>query len=189
MAGITTIRKHYDKLEPPERASMLLAAYNRGDRGEELALRDTAPFTLHGARYYQLLDAIDRVGMAHMALMHVTACRFLMAFIQVGRKIGEIPDSPEADPMERAAEHARTLLELDAGFRVFCEGIGYDPDQVTAAQPGGEIVVTEDGPEPMNPPLPAILLTAALFALDNQLDQAHVEEARAGYNRQYSGML
>ena len=127
------LAKHYDKLTPRERLSLIVAASARGDEAERDRLARSAPKVGYSVGdFFGRAQAFTEVGVVHlMRLLDLAGLYF--------RALG-LADSTFEGQSERMHDCALLfgfLLNVQlAGWRLFCEGENLDPEVCWKTLPG-----------------------------------------------------
>lgn len=171
------LHRHYDKLTPRERYAAKLAAIARADEPEIMALDQTAPKRNYQVtHHYFYQEAWLHLAAVHMVEMLNLGCTFYqgqgVCFLDGGGKWNE-KISHVYNLLEQLS---KTIIEIDASWRKFCEGERMDPDRPMMNLPGSGVYSADAPQNPLNQhdTIP-LLLRAARTVYQGEPDPAQVE--------------
>jgi hypothetical protein len=127
----------YDTLTPEERLPLIHAASARGDEVEIDRLIRSAPRVVYSlSNHVGLADAFETVSHLHLIHLLATAADYLQAY--------RLADTDDVDMAHRMLECSLMLgfqfkVRL-AGWRLFCDEHGFDPDTCWRGLPGYDTV-------------------------------------------------
>jgi hypothetical protein len=127
----------YDLLTPEERLPLIHAASARGDEVEVDRLVRSAPRVRYSlSDHVGLADAFDTVSLVHLIDLLATSANYLQAY--------RLADTDDIDTAHEMLECSLMLgyqfkVKL-AGWRLFCNEHGFDPDTCWKRLPGYDAV-------------------------------------------------
>jgi hypothetical protein len=140
------LAKHYSRLTPAERLSLIMAASKRDDEEECQRLATSAPsVTYRAPHYFALASAFrelcesHRMKLLELAAMYLYGSASAQAVAQAG-----VASAAERGQAQRLLDVSRWfgyMLKVNlAGWRQFCAGQHLDPDPFMASLPGKEVL-------------------------------------------------
>src|SRR5688572_10889865 len=128
--------RHYDSLSPAERLPLIMAASARGDDQEWERLRTSAPRVVYQVtHHFGLAMAFRDLCEIHRMEMLNLAALFLGSYGVAGGWDGN--QGTGAGHLDSARALGYLLKVERAGWRLFCEGLKFDPDTCLSCLPGG----------------------------------------------------
>jgi hypothetical protein len=130
MATIDQVRKQYDKLTPPERFALMVAAGARGDKSERSALAGGAPtVTFEFPNVIGLSQGFEALTVHH-AIQQLGTAGALFQLIYLGT--GDEPIQGESGETYNQGDvitlTARRFMEGREAFNAVCEEYKIDPE-------------------------------------------------------------
>jgi len=154
MTATRKLQKHYGNLTVVERVNLVLAAQERGDEAEVLALEDRCPVAQsleYHERMFHLIEAVSVLAvqlLAREVLIVVRLSDLVNARQNAEQNAKQNAKQDGADPTldgldSSFADDDRLVLLLEdataawLGFSAWCRDVGHDPHQVLRLAPVG----------------------------------------------------